>query len=134
MDARRLATDRLVLFSATAQHVLVELEDAAKLGRLIAASPVDGWPPAASDEKSLRATLSQLQRSISEIGWWRRYVVVRKGPNGRPALVGHAGFSGRPQGGAVLLSSAFVAGHDDDSIRAEALGALVDWAMDQDDV
>ena len=134
MDARRLSTDHLVLFSATAQHVLVELEDAGKLGRLVAASVPDGWPPPGSDEKSLRAVLDALQGKPAEIGWRRRYVVVRKGTGGRPTLAGHAGLTGRPKDGATSVEVALLPDFDDDALRAEAIGALVDFAMADPDV
>lgn len=129
MDARRLSTDHLVLFSATAQHLLVELEDARKLGRLVAAEVPDGWPPPGSDEKQLRAVLDALQGKPAEIGWRRRYVVLRKGPGGRPVLAGHAGLRGRPRAGVTSVEVALVPELDDDALRAEAIGALVDFAM-----
>lgn len=129
MDARRLPTDRLVLFSATAQHILVELEDAEKLGRLVAAAVPEGWPPGGRDDKALRAELGLLQSNPAEIGWRRRYIVMRKGPSGRPTLAGWAGLGGRPKDGVVQLSYALVPALDDVAVRVEALGALVDFAM-----
>jgi hypothetical protein len=134
MDARRLSTDHLVLFSATAQHVLVELEDAEKLGRLVAATVPESWPPAGSDEKDLRVVLDALQGKPAEIGWRRRYVVLRKGPAGRPTLVGHAGLGGRPKGGVTTVEVALLSEFDDDVLRAQAIGALVDFAMQDPDI
>jgi hypothetical protein len=133
MDARRLATDRLVLISATAQHLLVELEDPLKLGRLIGAEVPEAWPPADSGEADLRQVLGELHAGNEQVGWWRRYVVQRKGPHGRPALVGHAGLNGRPgDDGAVRIGATFL--DADPQVTAEAIGGLVDWAMSHDEV
>ncbi len=133
MHARRLATERLVMISATAQHLLVELESPDKLGRLIAAEVPDGWPPADSGEADLRQVLDELHGGAEQIGWWRRYVVQRKGPAGKPRLVGHAGLCGKPgTDGAVRIAATFL--DADARVVAEAIGGLVDWAMAHDEV
>lgn len=133
MHARRLATDRLVMISATAQHLLVELDNPDKLGRLIGAQVPDGWPPADSGESDLRQVLDELHGGAEQIGWWRRYVVQRKGPNGRPCLVGHAGLCGKPGSeGAARITATFL--DADARVTAEAIGGLVDWAMSHGEV
>ena len=71
-SARRLVTERLVLATATNQHLLVELENPDKLGRLIGAEVPDGWPPSDSGESDLRQVLHELHAGAEQVGWWRR--------------------------------------------------------------
>jgi RimJ/RimL family protein N-acetyltransferase len=134
MSARRLSTPRLDLVTATAQHVLVALEDVNKLGRLLGADLPPGWPPPRHDEASLRATLGQLHRGPAQIGWWTRYAVLRRGPEDRPVVIGVVALHGRPADGAVELAASLVPEYRGRGLATEALRALVDWAFDDEAV
>ena len=134
MTARRLTTPRLDLVSATAQHILVALEDAEKLGRLLGADLADSWPPPHVDEHALRTTLDALHRGPTQMGWWLRYMVLRRGPAGTPVLVGVAGLKGRPNGGVVEVGYSVASEFRRRGLATEAVRALCDWAFDHDEV
>lgn len=133
MTARRLTTPRLDLVTATAQHILVALDDPGKLGRLLGADLPAGWPPENVDERTLRSTLDALHRGPTQIGWWLRYIVLRRGPSGGAVVVGVAGLQGRANDGVVELGVSVVRGHRGRGIATEAVKALVDWAFDDDE-
>lgn len=134
MSARRLSCDRIDLVTATAQHVLVQLEDDAKLARLLGAELPDDWPPPLLDETALRSTLDQLHQGPDQIGWWMRYMVLRAGPSGRPCLIGTVGLKGKPSNGEVEVGYSVVGSQQGHGHATEATSALVDWVFEQDDV
>ena len=133
MTARRLTTPRLDLVTATAQHILVALDDPSKLGRLLGADLAAGWPPEHVDENALRSTLDALHRGPTQIGWWLRYIVLRRGSSGGAVVVGVARLKGRAKDGVVELGVSVVAGHRGRGIATEAVRTLVDWAFDEDE-
>lgn len=134
MTARRLTTQRLDLITATAQHLLVALDDISKLGRLIGADIPASWPPELLDDDALRYTLDQLHRGPDQIGWWMRYVVLRRGPDDRPLLVGTVGLKGRPKDGIAEVGYGIVHDQQRQGFATEATRALVDWAFEHDDI
>lgn len=133
MTARRITTPRLDLVTATAQHILVALDDPDKLGRLLGADLPAGWPPENVDASTLRSTLDALHRGPTQIGWWLRYVVLRRGPSGGAVVVGAAGLKGRAADGVVELGVSIVRGHRGRGLASEAVKALADWAFDDDE-
>lgn len=134
MSARRLSCDRLDLVTATAQHVLVQLEDDTKLARLLGADLPEDWPPPLLDEAALRATLDELHKGPDQIGWWMRYLVLRPGASGRPTLVGTVGLKGKPRDGEVEVGYSVIPSQQGHGYATEATSALVDWAFEQDGV
>ncbi len=134
MTVRRITTDRLDLITATAQHLLVAQQDMSKLGRLLGADVATGWPPQFLDEAALRHTLDQLHRGADQIGWWMRYVVLRRGPNDRPVIIGSAGYKGAPQAGVLELGYGIVEEYRNRGFATEVTRALVDWGFDHDEV
>ncbi|MBC8072345.1 MAG: GNAT family N-acetyltransferase [Deltaproteobacteria bacterium] len=134
MTARRLTTTRLDLITATAQHVLVALDDGIKLGRLLGADIPPGWPPEHIDDAVLRFTLDKVQRGPDQLGWWTRLVVLRRGFDDRPVLVGVVGCKGRPKGGVVEIGYSVVGDYQRRGIASEAAGALIDWVFEHDEV
>lgn len=134
MSARRLTTVRLDLVTATAQHILVALDDPNKLGRLLGADLAESWPLPHLDEAALRGTLEALHRGPDQIGWWMRYMVLRRGLSGSPVVVGVAGLKGKPEAGLVELGYSVAAEHRRRGYATEAVRALVDWVFEHDDV
>lgn len=134
MSARRLTTVRLDLVTATAQHILVALDDPDKLARLLGADLAESWPLPHLDDAALHRTLEALHRGPDQIGWWMRYMVLRRGPEGTPVVVGVAGMKGKPQGGLAELGYSVAPEHRRRGYATEAVRALVDWAFDHDDV
>jgi RimJ/RimL family protein N-acetyltransferase len=127
---RRISTPRFDIVTATAQHLLVERDDAQKLGKLLGVDVPAEWPP--YPESVLQATLDQVHRGPDQIGWWSRYVVLRGSAGVRSTLVGTVGLRGRPDpGGAVGLSVHFLPAYEGLELVREPIGALVDWAFDQ---
>lgn len=133
-SARRLVTERLVIATATQQHLLVELDDPSKLEPLLGGRVPEAWPPAGDDEARLRQTMDQLHRGPREIGWWLRYVVLRRGPEGQPVLIGRVGLQGQPVDGEVRVDCQLLPELSDADHAKEATGRLVDWALDHKEV
>lgn len=133
-SARRLVTERLVIATATSQHILVELGDPAKLEPLLGARVPGSWPRDAAEQAQLRDTMARLHEGPSQIGWWQRYVVLRRGPDGAPLVIGRVGLLGHAQGGQVQVRCALLPEHAGDGHGREATGALVDWAFDHPEV
>jgi ribosomal-protein-alanine N-acetyltransferase len=130
-SARRLVTERLVIATATTQHLLVELGDPAKLEPLLGARVPADWPRDGASQALLRETMARLQKDgPAALGWWLRYVVLRKGPDGQQALAGRVGLHGPAQGGEVRVYCSLLPAFASDGLGREATGALVDWAFD----
>ncbi len=135
MNPRRLATGRLVLVSATSQHLLVEQRDAEQLGRLLAAQIPAGWPADGCDAKTLQRMHQSLSAAPADLVWRRRYIVLKSRAPVRPQLVGHVRLAGPPKFGTVHVAElSLVDEHRGQGIEREALGAIVDWVMEQDGV
>jgi len=130
-SARRLVTERLILVTATNQHLLVELDDPSKLATLVGGRVPEDWPPEADDGATLRALMEQQGRGgAKEIGWWMRYVVLRRGPEGNPELVGRVGLEGPARDGEVRVYCRLLPTASGRDYGREAAGRLVDWALD----
>ncbi len=133
-SARRLVTERLVIATATHQHLLVELDDPSKLAPLLGARVPEGWPRDTGEAARLRETMASLHEGPQVLGWLLRYVVLRRGPDGQPLLIGRVGLHGRPRDGVVRVSCALLPELAGDGLEREAAGALVDWALDHPEV
>jgi ribosomal-protein-alanine N-acetyltransferase len=133
-SARRLVTERLVIATATNQHLLVELGDPAKLEPLLGARVPADWPRDAGEAALLRETMAQLNRAPQELGWWLRYVVLRRGPDGQSVLIGRVGLQGPAKDGQVRVSGSLLPAFAGEGHVREAAGCLVDWALDHPEV
>ncbi|MEX1367694.1 MAG: GNAT family protein [Nannocystaceae bacterium] len=133
-SARRLVTERLVLATATPQHLLVELDDPSKLESLVGGRVPGSWPPGSDDEPMLRETMKRLHQEPTQLGWWLRYVVLRRGPDGQPVLIGRVGLHGPPVDGLVQVSCRLLPAFSSGGYGREAAGRLVDWALDHREV
>lgn len=125
-----MVTERLVIATATNQHLLVELSDPAKLEPLLGARVPEAWPRDAATQASLRETMTRLHEGPQALGWWLRYVVLRRGPAGQPLVIGRVGLQGPAQAGEVRVRCSLLPEHAGDGHGREATGALVDWAFD----
>lgn len=133
-SARRLLTERLIIATATQQHLLVELDDPQKLGPLLGADVPGSWPPGPTGDADLRAALARVADTRGDLGWGMRYVVLRKGPAGRPVLIGRVTLGGRPSDGETTIECALVPAFSGHGYGREAAGRLVDWALDHREV
>ncbi|MEM6293121.1 MAG: GNAT family protein [Myxococcota bacterium] len=125
--AARLRTTSLQLVPATAQHVLIALEGAGKLARLLAAEPAEAWPPSGLDEAALRAELDRLHREPGARDWGLWFVLHRGA--GKPTLTGGIRFERAPTDGVTSLTYALL----DPAVAGEAVVALLDWAFEDHD-
>ena len=115
--------------------MLVEQRDAAKLGRLLAAEVPPSWPPEGCAEADLHRMHQRLASAPAELPWHRRYVVRKKTADARPQLAGHLLLAGPPKFGTVSVAQlSLCPEHGGDGLEREAMGAVLDWAMDQDGV
>ncbi len=129
-SARRLVTERLVISTATTQHLLVELDDPQKLEPLLGCRVPGSWPPNPGDESRLRETMAQLHGNRGDLGWRLRYVVLRRGPDGHAVLIGRVGLEGPAQDGEVRVYCTLLPAFGGHGYGREAAGRLVDWALD----
>lgn len=129
-SARRLVTERLVIATATNQHLLVELGDPAKLEPLLGARVPADWPRDFASQALLRETMTKLHEGPAALGWWLRYVVLRRGPEGGQVLIGRVGLRGPAVGGQVEVYCSLLPAFAGEGHGREATGALVDWAFD----
>lgn len=125
-----MVTERLVIATATNQHLLVERGDPAKLEPLLGARVPAEWPRDAGAQVLLRETMAKLHEGPSALGWWLRYVVLRRGPDGGPVLIGRVGLRGPAVDGQVEVYCSLLPAYAGEGHGREATGALVDWAFD----
>jgi [ribosomal protein S5]-alanine N-acetyltransferase len=133
-SARRLVTERLVIATATHQHLLVEQSDPAKLEPLLGARVPPEWPRDPAEAALLRETMTALHKGPQELGWWLRYVVQRRGPDGHPWLIGRVGLRGPAKDGQVHVRCMLLPAFTGEGQLREAAGCLVDWALDHPEV
>ncbi len=130
--SRRLKTARLELVTATAQHVLIALEDPHKLARLLGADLADGWPPRHVGEEDLRQHLEWLHGHAGAAEWGLRFVLRRDVEGRKGLLIGVVHLSGPPDDGLTEIACGFVDGHRDPPLVAEAMHAVMDWAYKEE--
>ena len=127
--ARRLKTARLDLVTATTQHILIALEDASKLARLLAAELASPWPPRHLGESELRQTLDQLHRNPASVDWGLRFVLRRDLEGAKPLLVGAIVLGGPADQGYTSITYGLAEGHDDLDLAEEAMHRVMNWAF-----
>ncbi len=122
-----LTTGRLRLHAASLPLVTADLHHREKLHRLIGAVPASDWPPPLVDVSFMLRLKQSLLDCPHHHGFTSWYCTLPA----RAALVGLAGFKGRPQQGMVEIGYAFVRSYHGLGLGTEAVRALTGWALDQ---
>ena len=127
-----LRTPRLLLIGGTAEALTAELDSARALGELLAADVPKSWPPELYDAGAIRWMLSWLEAHPDEATWSLYYVAERpRSHQGRPLLVGIAGYKGAPDAsGVVEIGYGIVPEQRRRGFASEAVRGLLGRAFD----
>jgi ribosomal-protein-alanine N-acetyltransferase len=126
-----LRTPRLRLVAATLEMAQAELNDRARLARLLGAELPPGWPPPFNDDDSARFFLEYLTRHPRAVGWMAWYFIHVAD---EPIAIGNGGFKGEPSGGSVEIGYSIVPQFQRLGFASEAVRALLEWAFSHDGV
>ena len=109
-----------------------ELDSPHALGELLAADVPESWPPELYDAGAIRWMLSWLETHPHEAAWSLYYVAERpRSQQGRPLLVGIAGYKGAPDAsGVVEIGYGIVPEERCRGFASEAVRALLERAFD----
>ncbi|MBV9079957.1 MAG: GNAT family N-acetyltransferase, partial [Elusimicrobia bacterium] len=121
-----ISTRRLDLVAATLEHLVAEVDDRGRLGRMLGASVPADWPPPLNDEHSQRFFMEALRERPGAVGWFMWYFVQRAEPR---TVVGNGGFKGEPVDGTVELGYSVIPDFQRSGFASEAADALVNWAF-----
>src|SRR3954468_24699550 len=91
---------RLELIAATAESVLLELDNIEQFATALGVPVPSSWPPPLNDEGSQRWYWEMLQRHANAVGWALWYLIRREPTRW---LVGVAGFKGCPEDGSCEI-------------------------------
>jgi len=128
-------TRRLLLVPATLQHIVVELEEPARLGALLGARVPEGWPPGEYDRDAMQFFRSKLEEDPARNDGWLGWYVMTAEPDGAlPTLIAGAGFMGPPEDGAVEIGYSVVAEARGSGYATEIVEALTRRAFDTPEV
>jgi RimJ/RimL family protein N-acetyltransferase len=129
-DVPRLRTRRLELIAATPELARAALAGNASIGRALAVSVPDSWPPPLHSEAQAHFA-ARLAADPSLVGW-SFWFVVEAAPL---ELVGSIGFVGHADGeGTVEIGYSMLDKYQRRGFATEAMGALIDWAFSHDHV
>ena len=128
MESTRLRTARLELIGCTPE--LLRADAGGRLAPLLGAREPAEWPPELYDEQARDYTLALAENHPEDEGWWSYYLVrVPDGP-GERAVVGIAGYKGRPDAeGTVEVGYSVLSAHRRAGYASEAVAALVERAF-----
>lgn len=128
-------TARLHLKSANVELAAADLNDSARLARLLQAELPDNWPPPLNDENSKTYTLNYLKQNPDAAGWAAWYFVLPAALNKKGRVIGIGGFTGKPsKQGIVEVGYSVIPDHQRSGFASEALAALIDWAFSHQEV
>jgi RimJ/RimL family protein N-acetyltransferase len=128
-----LRTPRLLLIGGTAETLTAELVSRQALGELLAADVPESWPPELYDAGAIRWMLSWLEAHPHQATWSLYYVAERpRSHQGRPLLVGIAGYKGAPDAsGVVEIGYGIVPEQWRRGFASEAVRCLLGRAFDE---
>ena len=112
---------RVYLVPATPELINTELSTLGELGRVLAVTVPEDWPPEHHDGDALRFMRHALEQPDAS-GWWLHYVVADG------TLVGSAGYKGPPEGGVVEIGYSIVPSWQRRGIATAACRELVETA------
>jgi [ribosomal protein S5]-alanine N-acetyltransferase len=131
MAGLRLTTGRLELVAGTVELARAEINDLEAFAALLNVPKPAVWPPPLNDENSQRYFLASLEQAGPEDAGWNLWFCVRREPR---ALVGGAGFKGRPQDGVVEIGYSMLESEQRRGYCTEAVRALIGWAFSHPEV
>ncbi|NWH08544.1 MAG: GNAT family N-acetyltransferase [Alphaproteobacteria bacterium] len=118
---------RLRLEAATAAMIALELTIRPALFAYLRVAEPEDWPPPLNDDETFRYFEDSLRADPGLTGWAFWYVILRH--EGGDALVGTAGFKGKPDAdGLVDVGYAIRPHYHRMGIASETVGLLLSWA------
>jgi RimJ/RimL family protein N-acetyltransferase len=124
-----LATARLVLVAVTLETIEAEIEDRARLSRLLGADVPADWPPPLNDKNTMRWTRDHLIANPETRGWGTWYFLLRRDRTA-PILIGNGGFKGKfVAPGTCEVGYSVLESHQRRGYATEVVAALVEWAF-----
>jgi ribosomal-protein-alanine N-acetyltransferase len=124
-----IATARLVLVAALPRIARAEADHLPGWWRPLEVTDPLAWPPPLNDAGSLHWFASAIEGDPDGLGWYSWYVTER--PAAPPsALIGNAGFLGRPDGGgSVEIGYSLLPAFQRRGFGTELVAGLVAWAF-----
>lgn len=128
-------TERLDLVAGTVPLVQADMQDHARLARMLQAQVPAAWPPDMIDNEVLAFTAARLAAGPAQAGWWSWYFVHRGVAAGKRVLVGMGGFKGPPAAdGIVEIGYTIAAPFRRRGHASEAVAGLLGRAFAHPDV
>jgi RimJ/RimL family protein N-acetyltransferase len=124
----QLRTVRLELIAASFQLADLEWRHVATLARELKCVPPESWPPPLNDADSQRWFREMIEQHPDSVGWGLWYLVRNEHGKVR-ALIGNAGFKGRPANGACEIGYSLLPLYEGYGYATEAARALISWAF-----
>lgn len=124
-----IRTSSLDLVPADRHTARAALEDnRERLAELLDARVPKSWPPELLDPPALEWVLRMLDDPAHDPRWGMYWIVLRD-EDSRRALVGTAGFKGRPRDGTVEIGYGVIAEYQRRGIASETTRALLEHAF-----
>lgn len=108
------------------------LDERAALSQLLDAELPADWPPPLNDEASAKFFADYFGANPDAVGWMLWYFIFDDGE--KRVAIGNGGFKGKPAGGIAEIGYSIVPAYQRRGFAFEAVGALVDWALEHPDV
>jgi len=126
-----LRTERLDLIAATPEHLRLELENPASLGKALGAAVPADWPPGVYDRDAMEFFRKRmLELGERSHGWFSWYAIRREDGSAPRALVGAVGYLGPPgEDGSVEIGYSIASEAQGKGYATEVIGALIGRAF-----
>jgi len=122
----RILTARLELVAAEAPIAQAEAEGLQGWCAPLGVEPPGSWPPPLDERETLAWFADAIAQDPAALGWFA-WFVVRRGPR---ALIGHAGFKGRPDAcGTVEIGYSLLPSFHGQGYGTELVRGLTGWAF-----
>jgi RimJ/RimL family protein N-acetyltransferase len=113
---------------AMVEAVMLERKEDAE--RLIAARMPRRWPNRELVERAFTASLEAI-RAHPEVRLWGDRVLIARGPEGEPRVIGSVVFHGRPDDGIAEIAYGVEEASQGQGYATEAVAACLAWALQE---
>ncbi len=131
----KVTTSRLDLIPATLELLSSELEGLAAFRQKLGVEVPQTWPPGFYDRPAIEFSVNYLKENLNGVGWGPWYLILHKGAEEHPTVIGTMGFKGKPTSdGTVEIGYSVLEEHQRLGYATEAAHALVEWAFSHPEV